>query len=698
MNMARRTPLDRVRNIGVMAHIDAGKTTTTERILYYTGKTHRLGEVHEGTAIMDWMEQEQERGITITSAATTAFWRDHQVNIIDTPGHVDFTAEVERSLRVLDGAVGVFCAVAGVEPQSETVWRQADRYNVPRIAFVNKMDRTGADFDRCVGMMVTKLNAHPVPIQMPYLEGETFAGIVDLIRGKVRKYTEESMGVNHEEFDVPASLAEDVALRREKIIEAAAEADEELLHKYLEHVPLTEEEIRRGLRKATIARTCTPVLCGAAFKNKGVQLLLDAVVDYLPSPMDIAPVEGMIPRSDKKELRKPADDEPLAALVFKIMADPFVGQLAFARIYSGTLHAGSYVLNATKDRKERVSRLVEMHANRREELKDVYSGEICGVVGLKNASTGDTLTDEKHPVILESMKFPEPVIAVAIEPKTKVDQEKLGGSLQKLAQEDPTFRVHNDPDTGQTIIQGMGELHLEIIVDRLVREYGVSANVGKPQVSYKETIRKACTGEARYVKQTGGKGQYGHVKLELEPLPPGSGYEFVNKITGGVIPREYIGPAEAGIKEAMAGGILAGFEMRDIRVTLVYGSYHEVDSSEMSFKIAGSLAFKDAAGRAQPMLLEPIMDVEVVTPDEYLGDVIGNLNARRGKVHNIDARPGVQMIRVHVPLSEMFGYATDLRSQSQGRASYTMQFLKYEEAPRNISEEVIAGIRGTAAR
>jgi len=698
MNMARRTPLDRVRNIGVMAHIDAGKTTTTERILYYTGKTHRLGEVHEGTAIMDWMEQEQERGITITSAATTAFWRDHQVNIIDTPGHVDFTAEVERSLRVLDGAVGVFCAVAGVEPQSETVWRQADRYNVPRIAFVNKMDRTGADFDRCVGMMVTKLNAHPVPIQMPYLEGETFAGIVDLIRGKVRKYTEESMGVNHEEFDVPASLAEDVALRREKIIEAAAEADEELLHKYLEHVPLTEEEIRRGLRKATIARTCTPVLCGAAFKNKGVQLLLDAVVDYLPSPMDIAPVEGMIPRSDKKELRKPADDEPLAALVFKIMADPFVGQLAFARIYSGTLHAGSYVLNATKDRKERVSRLVEMHANRREELKDVYSGEICGVVGLKNASTGDTLTDEKHPVILEAMKFPEPVIAVAIEPKTKVDQEKLGGSLQKLAQEDPTFRVHNDPDTGQTIIQGMGELHLEIIVDRLVREYGVSANVGKPQVSYKETIRKACTGEARYVKQTGGKGQYGHVKLELEPLPPGSGYEFVNKITGGVIPREYIGPAEAGIKEAMAGGILAGFEMRDIRVTLVYGSYHEVDSSEMSFKIAGSLAFKDAAGRAQPMLLEPIMDVEVVTPDEYLGDVIGNLNARRGKVHNIDARPGVQMIRVHVPLSEMFGYATDLRSQSQGRASYTMQFLKYEEAPRNISEEVIAGIRGTAAR
>jgi len=698
MNMPRRTPLDRVRNIGVMAHIDAGKTTTTERILYYTGKTHRLGEVHEGTAIMDWMEQEQERGITITSAATTAFWRDHQVNIIDTPGHVDFTAEVERSLRVLDGAVGVFCAVAGVEPQSETVWRQADRYNVPRIAFVNKMDRTGADFDRCVGMMVTKLNAHPVPIQMPYLEGETFAGIVDLIRGKVRKYTEESMGVNHEEFDVPASLAEDVALRREKIIEAAAEADEELLHKYLEHVPLTEEEIRRGLRKATIARTCTPVLCGAAFKNKGVQLLLDAVVDYLPSPMDIAPVEGMIPRSDKKELRKPADDEPLAALVFKIMADPFVGQLAFARIYSGTLHAGSYVLNATKDRKERVSRLVEMHANRREELKDVYSGEICGVVGLKNASTGDTLTDEKHPVILESMKFPEPVIAVAIEPKTKVDQEKLGGSLQKLAQEDPTFRVHNDPDTGQTIIQGMGELHLEIIVDRLVREYGVSANVGKPQVSYKETIRKACTGEARYVKQTGGKGQYGHVKLELEPLPPGSGYEFVNKITGGAIPREYIGPAEAGIKEAMAGGILAGFEMRDIRVTLVYGSYHEVDSSEMSFKIAGSLAFKDAAGRAQPMLLEPIMDVEVVTPDEYLGDVIGNLNARRGKVHNIDARPGVQMIRVHVPLSEMFGYATDLRSQSQGRASYTMQFLKYEEAPRNISEEVIAGIRGTAAR
>jgi len=696
--MPRRVTLDKVRNIGVMAHIDAGKTTTTERILYYTGKTHRLGEVHEGTATMDWMEQEQERGITITSAATTASWRDHQVNIIDTPGHVDFTAEVERSLRVLDGAVGVFCAVAGVEPQSETVWRQADRYGVPRIAFVNKMDRQGADFDRCVGMMITKLNAHPVPLQMPWIEGETYAGVVDLIRRKVRKYIEESQGTAHEEFDVPENMREEVERRREKIIEAAAEADEELLHKYLEHETITEDEIRRGIRKATISRKCTPVLCGAAFKNKGVQLLLDAVVDYLPSPLDIPPVEGTLPRSEKKEVRKPADDQPLAALVFKIMADPFVGQLAFVRIYSGTLKAGSYVLNATKDRKERVSRLVEMHANRREELKEVYSGEICGVVGLKNASTGDTLTDEKTPLILESMKFPEPVIAVAIEPKTKADQEKLGGSLAKLAQEDPTFRVHNDPETGQTIIQGMGELHLEIIVDRLTREYGVGANVGKPQVSYKETIRKAVTGEARYVKQTGGKGQYGHVKLEVEPLPAGGGYEFINKITGGVIPKEYIGPVEAGIKEAMAGGILAGFEMRDIRVTLVYGSYHEVDSSEMSFKIAGSLAFKDAAGRAQPMLLEPIMDVEVVTPDEYLGDVIGNLNSRRGKVQNIDARPGVQMIRVNVPLSEMFGYATDLRSQSQGRASYTMQFLKYEEAPKNISEEVIAGIRGTAAR
>ncbi|MFQ5701723.1 MAG: elongation factor G [Acidobacteriota bacterium] len=696
--MSRKTPLERVRNIGIMAHIDAGKTTTTERILYYTGKTHRIGEVHEGTAVMDWMEQEQERGITITSAATTAFWRDHEINLIDTPGHVDFTAEVERSLRVLDGAVGVFCAVAGVEPQSETVWRQADKYGVPRIAFVNKMDRQGADFDRCIGMMVTKLNARPVALQIPYLQGEEFRGIIDLIYMRVRTYKDETLGAEHEDFDVPAELKEECDHRREKIIEAACEVDEGLLHKWLEREEITPEEIQRAIRKATIARMATPVLCGSAFRNKGVQLLLDAIVDYLPSPLDIPPVEGTLPRQETRQTRPTSDTAPLSGLVFKIMSDPFVGQLAFTRIYSGTLRAGSYVYNATKDRRERVSRLVEMHANRRAEVREVYAGDICAVVGLKNASTGDTICDEDHPIILEAMKFPEPVIAVAIEPKTKGDQEKLGAALQKLAQEDPTFRVHVDSETGQTIIKGMGELHLEIIVDRLVREFGVGANVGKPQVAYKETIRKAAKAEARHVKQTGGKGQYGHVKLEIEPLPSGTGYEFVNKIVGGAIPREFIGPTEAGIKEAMAGGVLAGFELRDIRVTLIDGSSHEVDSSEMAFKIAGSMAFRQAAKRADPILLEPIMEVEIVTPDEYLGDVIGNLNSRRGRIIHIDARQGIQVIHANVPLSEMFGYATDLRSLTQGRASYTMQFLKYDETPKNISEEVVAGIQGTAAR
>jgi len=694
--MPRRTPLEKVRNIGIMAHIDAGKTTTTERILYYTGKTHKLGEVHEGTATMDWMAQEQERGITITSAATTAFWRDHQINIIDTPGHVDFTAEVERSLRVLDGAVGVFCAVAGVEPQSETVWRQADRYRVPRIAFINKMDRQGADFDRCIGMMVTKLNARPVALQIPYFEKEEFRGIVDLIHRRVRLYREETFGAESEDIPIPESLREEVERRREKIIEAAGEADEVVLHKWLEHQAVTVEDLIRGIRKATVGRTATPVLCGAAFKNKGVQLLIDAVVDFLPSPLDIPAIEGMVPSTGEPQLRHPSDKEPFSALVFKIMTDPFVGQLAFTRVYSGRLAAGSYIFNVAKGRKERVSRLLEMHANRREEIKEVCAGEICAVVGLKNASTGDTICDEKQPIILEAMHFPEPVIAVAIEPKTKADQEKLGGALQKLAQEDPTFRVHTDQETGQTIIEGMGELHLEIIVDRLVREFGVGANVGRPQVAYKETIRKAAKAEGRYVKQTGGKGQYGHVKIEIEPLPPGGGYEFVNKITGGAIPREFIGPSEAGMKEAMSSGILAGYEMRDIRVTLLDGTYHEVDSSEMSFKIAGSMAFKNAAKHAEPILLEPIMDVEIVTPDEYMGDVIGNLNSRRGKIVGIEARSGVQVIAAHVPLSEMFGYATDLRSLSQGRASYTMQFRQYEETPKNISEEVVAGIQGTS--
>jgi len=680
-----------------MAHIDAGKTTTTERILYYTGKTYKIGEVHDGTATMDWMEQEQERGITITSAATTAFWTDHQINIIDTPGHVDFTAEVERSLRVLDGAVGVFCAVGGVEPQSETVWRQADRYEVPRIAFVNKMDRQGADFDRCLQQIATRLGARPIPIQIPYGTEENFKGVIDLIEEKAYVYKDDEHGEEFDLLPIPPEYAEEVRFRREKLGEIACEVDDALFEKYLAGTPLTVAEMKSAIRKATITRHATPVLCGAAFKNKGVQPLLDAVVDYLPSPLDVKPVEGDVPGKAEKGTRSPSETEPMAGLVFKIMTDPFVGQIAFVRIYSGVMKSGTYVLNATRDQKERVARLLEMHANKREEVKEVYAGEICGVVGLKAARTGDTVTDEKFPIILEAMHFPEPVIAVAIEPKTKSDQEKLGAALNKLTQEDPTFRVHLDQETGQTIIRGMGELHLEIITDRLVREFGVGANVGKPQVAYKETIRRPANAEGKYIRQTGGKGQYGHVKIRIEPLEPGKGFEFDNQIIGGSIPKEFIGPTEAGIKEAMAGGVLAGFEMKDIKVSLLDGSFHQVDSSEMAFKIAGSMAFKAAVKAAHPVLLEPIMSVEVVLPEEYMGDVIGDLNSRRGRISSIEPRSGFQVLAATVPLSEMFGYATDVRSRTQGRANYTMQFLRYEEAPRNIAEEVVAGIQGTPA-
>jgi len=692
--MSRRMPLDRTRNIGIMAHIDAGKTTTTERILYYTGKTYKLGEVHEGTATMDWMEQEQERGITITSAATTAFWRDHLVNIIDTPGHVDFTAEVERSLRVLDGAVGVFCAVGGVEPQSETVWRQADRYRVPRIAFVNKMDRQGADFTGCVQQMVEKLKARPIPIQLPFGAEDSFRGVIDLVNQKAIVWHDETLGAKFTDEAIPASMEDEVKAAREKLLEACCEADDELLEKYLHGHELSTEEVKRGLRKATVSLKITPVLCGTAFKNKGVQPLLDAVVDYLPSPLDVPAMEGQVPDGGKAT-RAASDSEPFSALVFKIMSDPFVGQIAFVRVYSGVLEAGTYVYNATRDHRERVARILEMHANKREEIKEVRAGGICGVVGLKKARTGDTICDEKNAIILEAMQFPEPVIAVAIEPKTKADQDKLSAALAKLTQEDPTFRVMVDTETGQTIVSGMGELHLEIITDRLLREFNVGANVGRPQVAYKETIRQAAPGEGRFIRQTGGKGQFGHVKITIEPLDNGKGYEFANEIVGGAIPREFIGPAEAGIKEAMAGGVLAGFEMRDIKVTLKDGSYHEVDSSEMAFKIAGSMAFKDAAKKAKAVLLEPIMSVEVVLPEEYTGDVIGDLNSRRGRISHIEIRAGFQEVSATVPLSEMFGYATDLRSKTQGRANYTMQFLRYEEAPRNIAEEVVAGIQGT---
>jgi len=694
--MARPHPLDRYRNIGIVAHIDAGKTTTTERILFYTGKIYKLGEVHDGTATMDWMVQEQERGITITSAATTCFWRDHRINIIDTPGHVDFTAEVERSLRVLDGAVGVFCSVGGVEPQSETVWRQADKYKVPRIAFVNKMDRQGADFDRCVRMMKTRLNARPVPVQLPWGREENFQGMIDLVEMKAVRFKDENLGAQFETLPIPPELKDEVHHARERVLEAACENSDELLHKYLEGKELTPEEIRGALRKGTVGLHLTPVLCGASFKNKGVQQLLDAIVDYLPSPLDVPPIDGTLPDGKTGVVRRTSDTEPFAALVFKIMTDPYVGQLAFIRVYSGKLLSGEHVLNATTGHRERIGRLLQMHANKREEVKEVWAGDIAACVGLKSVRTGDTVCDEKAPIVLEPMDFPEPVITLAIEPKTKVDQEKMGAALAKLAQEDPTFRIHTDPETAQSIISGMGELHLEIITDRLVREFGVGVNVGKPQVAYKETIRQAAKAEGRYIKQTGGRGQYGHVKLEVSPLPPGSGFEFLNEIVGGAIPKEYIKPVQEGIREAMQAGPLAGYEVRDVRVVLYDGSYHEVDSSEMAFKIAGSIGFKEAISRARPVLLEPIMSVEVVVPEQYMGDVIGNLNARRGKVERMEPRAGTQVITAKVPLAEMFGYATDLRSMTQGRANYTMHFSHYDEAPKSVSEGIIARIQGLA--
>ncbi|HKS22614.1 MAG TPA: elongation factor G [Thermoanaerobaculia bacterium] len=691
--MARQVPLEKTRNIGIMAHIDAGKTTTTERILYYTGITHKIGEVHEGTATMDWMVQEQERGITITSAATTAFWGDYRVNIIDTPGHVDFTVEVERSLRVLDGAVGVFCAVGGVEPQSETVWRQADKYGVPRIAFINKMDRIGANFEAVVNQIRQKLGKNAVPLQLPIGAEDKFKGVIDLVQMKALLFKDETLGAKYEVTDVPAELKQDAEHFREKMVESIAEQHDELLEKYLAGEPLEIEELKNALREATIAQKITPVMCGSAFKNKGVQPLLDAVVDYLPSPVDIPPVKGINP-DDESFIDRPASDEaPFAALVFKIMTDPFVGQLAFFRVYSGHVESGTAVLNTTKGNTERIGRLLKMHANKREEIKEVWAGDIGAAVGLRNVTTGDTICDKNHPIALETMTFPEPVIAVAIEPKTKADQEKMGVALAKLMQEDPTFKVHTDPETNQTIIRGMGELHLEIIVDRMMREFNVQANVGKPQVAYREAITRPSQAEGRFVRQSGGKGQYGHVKMRFEPLE-GGGFEFVNEIVGGSVPREFIKPTEQGIKEAMERGIIAGYPMTGIKAILYDGSYHDVDSSEMAFKIAGSMAYQEGAKKAGPILLEPIMDVEVVTPEDYAGDVMGDLSRRRGKIQQMDERGGAKVIRAHVPLSEMFGYATQLRSMSQGRASYTMQFFAYEPAPKSVAEEVIAKVAG----
>ncbi len=677
-----------------MAHIDAGKTTTTERILFYTGMTHKIGEVHEGAATMDWMEQERERGITITAAATTCFWRDHRINIIDTPGHVDFTIEVERSLRVLDGAVAAFDSVQGVEPQSETVWRQADKYHVPRIAFMNKMDRIGAEFFASVQSIIDRLGANPVPIQIPIGREAEFRGTVDLVKMKGFFYDDETLGAKYVVGDIPENLVAQANEYREKMIDAVAEFDEQVMEKYLNGHSLTEEEIKRAIRAATIAMKVTPVLCGSAFKNKGVQQLLDAVVDYLPSPLDIPPVKGVDPNTGKEVERKPDDNDPFAALAFKMMTDPFAGQVVFFRVYSGTLKTGSPVLNVTKGTKDRIGRLLKMHANKREEIDVAYAGDICAAVGLKGATTGDTLSEEKQPVLLEVMKFPEPVIAMAIEPKTKADQEKMGFALQKLAQEDPSFRVRTDEETAQTIIAGMGELHLEIIVDRMLREFKVEANVGKPEVAFRETIRRSAEAESKYVKQTGGRGQYGHVVLTVEPSESGKGFEFVNKIVGGVIPREFIPAVEKGVKERLDAGVIAGYPLRDIRVTLTYGSYHDVDSNEMAFKIAGSMAFADACKRADPVLLEPIMKVEVLVPQDFMGDVIGNLNGRRGKVQGMKVRAGAQAIEATVPLSEMFGYATDLRSRTQGRATYSMEFDRYDQVPRQIADGIIAKYRG----
>jgi len=677
-----------------MAHIDAGKTTTTERILFYTGVSHRMGEVHDGAATMDWMEQERERGITITSAATTCFWRDHRINIIDTPGHVDFTIEVERSLRVLDGAVAVFDSVQGVEPQSETVWRQADKYRVPRIAFMNKMDRIGADFFASVQSIVERLGANPVPIHLPIGREGDFKGAIDLVTMKAYIYDDETLGAKYKVEEIPDSMADMAKEYREKMLESVAEYDEQVLERYLNGEALTEADIKKAIRAGTTAIKITPVFCGSAFKNKGVQQLLDAVVDYLPSPLDIPAVTGVDPNSGKELRRQASDSEPFSALAFKIMTDPFAGQLTYFRVYSGTLKTGSYVFNATKQTKERIGRLLKMHANKREEIDEVYAGDIAAAVGLKGATTGDTLSDEKNVILLEVMKFPEPVISMAIEPKTKQDQEKLGFSLQKLAQEDPSFRVRTDEETAQTIISGMGELHLEIIVDRLLREFKVEANVGKPEVAYRETIRRHAEAEGKYIKQTGGRGQYGHVVLTVEPSDAGAGFEFKNKVVGGSVPREYVPAVEKGVRERMESGVLAGYPLRDVRVTLTDGSYHDVDSSEMAFKIAASMGFSEACRKADPVLLEPIMKVEVLVPQEYMGDVIGNLNGRRGKIQGIKVRAGSQAIEAAVPLSEMFGYATDLRSRTQGRATYSMEFDRYEPVPKQIAEQIIAKNQG----
>ena len=692
--MPRLTSLAKYRNIGIMAHIDAGKTTTTERILYYTGVSHKIGEVHEGTATMDWMEQEQERGITITSAATTCSWRDYNINIIDTPGHVDFTIEVERSLRVLDGAVAVFCSVGGVEPQSETVWRQADKYGVPRLAFINKMDRVGADFFRGVQMIKDRLKANPLPIQIPVGKEENFKGIIDLVTMKAILWDDENLGATFRTEEIPAELLDEAVEYREKMIEEISSHDDALMEKYLSGDVLTEEEVMSAIRTGTIAIKFCPVICGSSFKNKGVQNLLDAVVDYMPSPLDIPAIKGIDVDSGEEVERQAADSEPFSALGFKIMTDPFVGQLTFFRVYSGVVAAGSYVYNSTKGKKERIGRILKMHANKREEIKEVYAGDIAAAVGLKYTTTGDTLCDEEKQVILESIEFPEPVISIAIEPKTKAEQEKLGFGLQKLASEDPSFRVKTDEETGQTIISGMGELHLEIIVDRLKREFKVEANVGKPQVAYRETITKKVKVEGKFVRQSGGRGQYGHVWLEIEPQEAGKGFEFVDAIKGGVVPREYIPAVGKGILEATDNGVMAGFPVVDIKATLIDGSYHEVDSSEMAFKIAGSMGFKEGCAKAGPIILEPIMSVEVVVPEEYMGDVIGDLNSKRGRIMGMDSRAGAQIVSAMVPLASMFGYSTDLRSATQGRATYAMTFDHYEPVPKSVSEEIVAKVKG----
>jgi len=692
--VARQVSLEMTRNIGIMAHIDAGKTTTTERILYYTGVTHKIGEVHEGAATMDWMEQEQERGITITSAATTCNWKEHRINIIDTPGHVDFTIEVERSLRVLDGAVAVFCSVGGVEPQSETVWRQADKYRVPRIAFINKMDRVGADFFRGINMIKDRLKANPVPLQIPIGSEENYRGLVDLIEMKGVVFNDETMGAVYDVVDIPADLVEQAQEYREALVEEVSSHDDALMEKYLGGEEITKEELKAAIRKATLDIKICPVICGSAFKNKGVQHLLDAVLDYMPAPTDIPAIQGVDANTEAPIERHASDTEPFASLAFKIMTDPFVGQLCFFRVYSGVMNSGSYVYNSTKGKRERIGRILKMHANKREEIKEVYAGDIAAAVGLKYTTTGDTLCDENSQVILESIEFPEPVISIAIEPKTKADQEKLGISLGKLASEDPSFRVKTDEETGQTIISGMGELHLEIIVDRLMREFKVEANVGKPQVAYRETITKKVKSEGKFVRQSGGRGQFGHVWLEIEPQEAGKGYEFVDAIKGGVVPREYIPAVDKGIKEALDNGVMAGYPVVDIKVTLVDGSYHEVDSSEMAFKIAGSMGFKEGCAKAAPQLLEPIMAVEVVVPEEYMGDVIGDLNSRRGRIMGMEGRAGAQVVSSMVPLAQMFGYSTILRSATQGRATYSMTFDHYEPVPKSVADEIVAKVKG----